>query len=183
MSSRPHESVDKSSTAQLMVFVRMVFSDFSVREEMPILLPLKNTTKAIDIYEAVKRCFTEINIPLHKLVLVTTDGAAAMTGRHSGFIERCRGDPDFPHLVSYQCIIHQQAICAKVMGFDHVMMNSKQRPRQGHTTPGIQLLLEELSTEYGDLLLHTEIRWLSRGRVLQRFFSLLGEILCGNLIN
>lgn len=38
------------------------------------------------------------------------------------------------------------------------------------------MLLEELSAEYGDLLLHTEIRWLSRGRILQRFLSLLGEI-------
>lgn len=33
--------------------------------------------------------------------------------------------------------------------------------------------MEELSTEYGDLLLPTEIRWLSKGL---RFLSLLGEI-------
>ena len=37
----------------------------------------------------------------------TTEGTPAMTGRHSGF--------------SYQCIIGQHAIYAKVMGFDHVM--------------------------------------------------------------
>ena len=39
-----------------------------------------------------------------------------------------------------------------------------------------KVLLEELSAEYGDLLLHTEIRWLSRGRILKRFLALLGEI-------
>ena len=38
------------------------------------------------------------------------------------------------------------------------------------------MLLEEMSAEYGDLLLHTEIRWLSRGQVVLRFLSLLGEI-------
>lgn len=39
-----------------------------------------------------------------------------------------------------------------------------------------KVLLEELSAEYGDLLMHTEIRWLSRGRILKRFLSLLNEI-------
>lgn len=29
---------------------------------------------------------------------------------------------------------------------------------------------------YGDLLLHTDIQWLSRGKILQRFLSLLDEI-------
>ncbi|QQP51943.1 Zinc finger BED domain containing protein 5 like [Caligus rogercresseyi] len=36
-----------------------------------------------------------------------------------------------------------------------------------------KVLLEELSAEYRDLLLHTDIRWLSRGRILLRFLSLL----------
>ena len=34
-----------------------------------------------------------------------------------------------------------------------------------------KVLLEEMSAEYGDLLLHTEIWRLSRGRVLQRRFA------------
>ncbi|XP_028313963.1 general transcription factor II-I repeat domain-containing protein 2B-like [Gouania willdenowi] len=39
-----------------------------------------------------------------------------------------------------------------------------------------KLFLEECSAEYGDLLLHTEVRWLSRGKILQRFVSLLSDI-------
>lgn len=64
-------------------------------------------------------------------------------------------DPDFPTFMNYHCIVHQQAICGTVMGFR---------------------ILEECSANYGSLLLHTDIRWLSKGKVLQRFLSLLSEI-------
>lgn len=39
-----------------------------------------------------------------------------------------------------------------------------------------KLFLEECSEEYRDLLLHTGVSGLSRGKILQRFLSLLGEI-------
>ncbi|KAJ4938998.1 hypothetical protein JOQ06_028461, partial [Pogonophryne albipinna] len=38
-------------------------------------------------------------------------------------------------------------------------------------------LLDELDSVYGDLILHADVRWLSRGKVLQRFLDLLPEII------
>lgn len=92
------ESVDSSSTSQLMVFIRMVFDDFSTKELLT-LLPLTTTTRGIDIYDAVKRFFEEKRIPLEKLESLTTDGAPAMTGRHTGFIAQCKGDANFPNFL------------------------------------------------------------------------------------
>ncbi|GLD68253.1 general transcription factor II-I repeat domain-containing protein 2A-like protein [Lates japonicus] len=167
-----NESMDSSSTAQL-----MMFDDFSTKELLT-LLPLKTNTRGVDIYNAVKKFFMEKKVTLGKLVSVTTDGAPAMTGRHAGFIAPCRGDRDFPTFLHYYGIIYQQAICAKVTGFHRVMtlvvkIINGIRSKAKHRI--FKVLLEELSAEYGDLLLHREIRWLGRGRVLQRFLSLLGE--------
>lgn len=38
-------------------------------------------------------------------------------------------------------------------------------------------LLEELQANYGDVILHTAVRWLSKGKVLERFFHLKHEII------
>ena len=140
------------------------------------MLPLKTTTRGLDIYNVVKNYFAE-NVPLEKLVSITTDGCLAMTGRHNGFIANCKADPDFPIFFR---IIHQQSICAKVMGFDHIMtpvvkiIDYIRAKAKQHRS--FKLFLEELSSEYGDLLLHTDIIWLSRGKVLRRFLALLTEI-------
>ncbi|KAF7643534.1 hypothetical protein LDENG_00237660 [Lucifuga dentata] len=90
-----------------------------------------------------------------KLVSLTTDGAPATTGHHSGFVARCKADHDFPKFLRYYCITHQQAMRAKTMGFDHIMtpvikiINSIHAKAKQHRS--FQALLEELSAEYGDL--------------------------------
>ncbi|KAL4000368.1 hypothetical protein ACER0C_008139 [Sarotherodon galilaeus] len=79
------------------------------------------TTSGVDNFNGVKEFFAEKKVPLEKLVSLTTDGAPAMIGRHTRFIAHCKGDTEFPNFMHYHCIIHQQALCAKVIGFGHVM--------------------------------------------------------------
>ena len=74
---RCDESIDRSSTAQLMMFIRMVLNDFSTKEELLTLLPLKATTRGVNIYTVVKNFFVEKKMPLNKLTSITTDGAPA----------------------------------------------------------------------------------------------------------
>lgn len=72
--------MDYSSTAQVMAFDKMVSCDFSVREDLLTLLPLKTTTKPLDISTAMKGYFKEIKCSLEKMFCVFY----------------CTRDPDFP---------------------------------------------------------------------------------------
>lgn len=48
------ESTDISDTAQLLIFIRMVFDDFTVKEELFGMISLKEKTRGIDIFLAFK---------------------------------------------------------------------------------------------------------------------------------
>lgn len=61
-----------------------------------------------DTYNVIENYFKEINLPLEKLVSITTDGAAVMIG--SGFVIICKKDAEFPDFLHYHCITHQQAL-------------------------------------------------------------------------
>lgn len=171
------ESTDIVDTAQLAVFVRMVFEDFETKEELVKVVPLTGHTTGNDIFLAFKKLIECENIPMKKVVGLTTEGAPAMVGVENGFIALCRKDSDIPKFVSYHCIIHQQSLCGKFLSMNNVMKtvvkvvnNIRAHALQRRL---FRELTEELECQYGDLLLHTEVRWLSRGRVLQRFKELL----------
>lgn len=174
------ESVDITDTAQLVVFVRMAFQDSTTKEDFLTVWHLKERTRGEDVYNEFKKYIKDSNIPIHKLVAITTDGAPAMCGVHSGFVALCRNDPDFPDFVNYHCVIHQQALAGKAVDFSHVMtlvvklVNSIRAKALQHRL--FKALLDELDVTYGDLLLHANVRWLSRGKVLQRFVDLLPQI-------
>jgi hypothetical protein len=174
------ESTDILDTAQLCVFIRMAFSDFTVKEEFVKLLPLSDRTRGQDIFNVFLKFVKESNLPLSKLVAITTDGAPSMTGKHNGFLALCAKDESFPKFLSYHCIIHQEALCAKVLKFEHVMkvvthiVNYIRSSSTRHRL--FKTLLNISDAEHDDVILYAEVRWLSRGKTLERFCSLLTEI-------
>nr|WPK86729.1 NLRC3-like protein 86 [Sebastes schlegelii] len=82
--------------------------------------------------------------------------------------------------VKMHCTIHQEALCAKTVQLGDVMNTVVKtvniiRARGLHHRE-YQAFLSDVDAEYGDLLYHSEVRWLSRCSVLQRFYSLRSEI-------
>lgn len=86
-------------------------------------------------------------------------------------VRQCGGQ-----ILKYHCILHQEQLCAKSVGLKNVMqdvvsiVNNIRSKALSHRQ--IQAMLDEMEAQYGDVLHHQEVRWLSRGKVLRRFFEL-----------
>lgn len=80
---------------------------------------------------------------------------------------------------TFHCILHQEALCCKSLRMDHVMevvirtVNFIRARGLNHRQ--FDCLLSDNDIKYG-LPYHTEVRWLSRGAMLKRFFDLREEI-------
>lgn len=135
------------------------------------MMSLKGTTTGRDIFEAVSEAVEKMGLKWDKLCGVTTDGAPAMTG------ERKESGSE---AVRMHCIIHQEALCAKTVGLGDVMNTVVKTVNimraRGLYHREFQAFLSDVDAEYGDVLYHSNVRWLSRGSVLQRFYSLRSEI-------
>jgi len=178
------ESTDASDTAQLLVFVRGVTDDFVVSEELVQLCSMKSNTTGKDIAKETIAAIDKLQLPWDKLAGITTDGAPAMTGKREGaatIIAKHAADvSNNDNVMKYHCIIHQEALSAKTLGFNDVMkaviadVNFIRAKALKHRQ--FKNLLEETDAQYSDICYYTEVRWLSKGRVLERVFSLRTEM-------
>uniref|UniRef100_A0A3P9JPU4 SPIN-DOC-like zinc-finger domain-containing protein n=1 Tax=Oryzias latipes TaxID=8090 RepID=A0A3P9JPU4_ORYLA len=155
------ESTDISDSAQLLVFVRGINADMEITQELAGLETLRGTTKGEDLFAAVSRVLDKYNLSWDKMVGITTDGAPAMIGKK---------------VAQYHCILHQEQLCAKTIGLADVVrdvvkiINCIRSKALSHRQ--FRAFLDEVDAQYKDILYHQEVRWLSRGTVLKRFFEL-----------
>jgi hypothetical protein len=177
------ESTDISDTAQLLIFMRGIDKEFNVYEELVDMCSIKGTTTGEDIFTNIENSFEKLGLSLKKLISITTDGGKNMSGKNKGFIGRIKTkmiDSKFEMPMVFHCIIHQEALCSKVLAWKNVMdtvvstINYIRKNGLAHRQ--FQQFLEEIEADYGDVIYFTEVRWLSRGAALKRFFTLREEI-------
>ena len=172
------ESTDVRSTAQLAFFVRGVDDDFEVTEELAAIVPMKGTTRGIDLLEAVMKTIKRVGLPLSKLSGITTDGAPSMAGRQQGLanllqLEASKVGNDT--VMQFHCIIHQENLCAKSVKMQNVMSVVTKTVNfirsKGLRHREFQELLHSMDADFDDIPYYTEVRWLSRGKMLKRMFE------------
>uniref|UniRef100_A0A0L8GXP5 DUF4371 domain-containing protein n=1 Tax=Octopus bimaculoides TaxID=37653 RepID=A0A0L8GXP5_OCTBM len=147
------ESTNITDVAQLAIFLRSVGETLTVTEEFLELVPMMDTTTANDIFISLVGALDRVGVDWARAVSVATDGAPSMG--------------------------EKQALCWKSVKMDYVM-EVVDRTVNFIRTRGLNHhqfdnLLSDIGVTYC-LPYHTEVRWLSRGVVLKRFFNLHEEI-------
>ena len=172
------ESNDTTNRVQRLIFIRGIDAKFRITEELCSLRSLKSTT-AENIFSEVTTALNSLGLSWKNLKSITTDGARNMVGKKKGVSaltnEKVRG-ANGGQPMQFHCIIHQQALCGKVLNWRHVMsvvvsnVNFIKNHALNHHQ--FQTFLADLDCEYGDVMYHNKVRWLSREKVLRRFFNL-----------
>jgi hypothetical protein len=174
------ESTDIANLAILMVYVRYQYKD-DLKEEYFFSTSLPTNTTSSEIFKAVHDYIVgKCQIEFKYCVGVCTDGAAAMTGRRSGVVTKIKELA--PECKLTHCVIHRESLATKQMSTELNNVLSEVVKIVNHVKANalnsrlFAALCDGMGAEHKQLLLHADVRWLSRGKVLSRVFELRREL-------
>uniref|UniRef100_K7GA61 DUF4371 domain-containing protein n=1 Tax=Pelodiscus sinensis TaxID=13735 RepID=K7GA61_PELSI len=169
------ESTDIADSANVMCFVRYDYES-SIQKDLLFCKPLPTKTTAAEIFKLINEFIIQSDIDWKKCVGLSSDEARPMAGSHTGLVLRFRTVA--PDCVWVHCSSHREALVVKTMPS---LLSStlqecvkfinyiKARPLNSRI---FTALCNELGSEHEHLLLHCEIRWLSKG-----LFEMKDEVL------
>ena len=174
------ETTDITGKAQLLAFARFenegeIIENFLRCKELP------ETAKGHDIFNILSFYLESYNLSWNQCVKICTDGAPSMIGSVQGFVSRVKEKNS--EVITTHCFLHREVLVSKSIGNDlkqvlDITVNMvnfiKQRPLKSRM---FARLCENMQKDHVTFLLHTEARWLSRGKVLLRVFELRQELL------
>ena len=166
--------MDVSGQAQLMAYVRYISMD-EVEEDLLFCKTCPGHTTSAELFAILDNFMTSSSIEWSWCVGVCTDGAAAMTGKRTGLWTRVRDN--VPTATFTHCMIHRESLASKEMSsemksvFDQaitIVNFIKSRPLNSVSAA----LCSDMDLDHVQLLMYTEVRWLSRGKVFNRLYEL-----------
>ena len=114
------ESCDIQDKPQLEIFVPLISTDCLIKELLDIV-PLKDSTRGINVKEGMMAAIEKANMSIAKLAAIITDGAPAMIGSVNEPVGLCKADQAFPKFWSFHCIIHKEQLVFKSLKLDKVI--------------------------------------------------------------
>lgn len=173
------ESTDINNLCQLVICIRCVDSDYNVFESIYSVETFYGNVTGKLLFDVVNEKLLSV-VDSNKLAGVCTDGASTMTGKRKGFVGQMNKNEI--EVYTFHCIIHQAALASKFISKHPVMKATERiinRIRGGHnslTHRKFVTFLKNSNAPHHDLLMFTEVRWLSRGNSINRLFELRNEV-------
>ncbi|XP_072384381.1 zinc finger BED domain-containing protein 5-like [Diabrotica undecimpunctata] len=164
--------------AIMLCFVRFLWED-RILEDLLFSCELLHTTAA-GIFTALNYFFNKHDVTWTKCVGLSTDGKKSMANHKAG-LQACV-KAVAPEVKWTHSCIHRQALVAKTLReplqkilneLVQIVNYIKTRPLQSRL---FSLSCKEIGSEHEHLFIHTEVRWLSQGRILTRFLKLRDEV-------
>ena len=173
------ESTDVANCSRLLVYVRYIYEG-NFKDEFLFCKPLETTTTARDVFDTVGSFLQNHYILWGNVCGVCTDGAPAMLGCRSGFQ---RLVINAPKAIGAHCMIHRQVLATKALPQESQdimksvvsVVNFVKTSASNSRLFSIELFIE-LDASNNVLLLHTDVRWLSRSKASTRVFDLRDEL-------
>ena len=108
------------------------------------------------------------------------DGAPAMMGKKKGCLKLLKNEN--PNMLTVHCVIHRENLVAKKLSpvLNEILQSVIKCVNSIKANAKYERLFRQFcvdkSAEHVRLLLHTEVRWLSKGNCLKRFMELFDEL-------
>ncbi|MCO5571221.1 hypothetical protein L7F22_024957 [Adiantum nelumboides] len=182
------ESTDISTTQYMILYVTYI-ENAGIGEIctkfIDILRP--ESASAESLFDALVSYLKLVELPLEKLVGIATDGATVMTGQHTGLVTRLK--EKVPHLMSFHCIAHRQALAAgdafkTIKEFKYLDKLARKIYEWTSRSAKRHAFLGEAVRAFGigrrgklRVLKMHDVRWLSKGQVMVSIVRIMPALL------
>ena len=142
---------------------------------------MPTTTRCQDIFYMITGYLKKMNLTWKFCVGICTDGAPCMVGRIKGFASLAQKEN--PNLVRSHCFLHREVLVSKVSQENlrqvlhqvvEIVNYVKSRPIKSRL---FEELCKSMDSQHVRLLMHTDVRWLSKGKVLTRVHESQKELI------
>ena len=171
--------MDIKSIGQLVAYVRFVKKK-AIVDEFLFCQEMKERTRAKNVFDLVNTFLQENLIAWNTAGSVCTNGAPAMIRHQSGFVALMKQVA--PHMVSNHCAINKYALACMTLPLelksvlDSVVKAVNFIRGRAVNSRLFKAFCDDLGKEHQYLLFHTQVQWLSRGKVLSRVAELVKEV-------
>jgi len=138
------------------------------------------TARGQDVFDILSAYLGKWNLSCNSCVGICTDGAPCMIGSIKGFVSLVQRET--PNAVQTHCFLHREVLVSKTVPDElnqvlkqvvEIVNFIKTRPLKSRL---FEKICVDMDSQHKRLNLHTEARWLSRGKVLCRVHEMHKEL-------